>query len=79
MKYNNDKSRDYTNPSLPTGDPTLDATLALGGDLLPQLLTAVGGAPPARHRGDPSATARLTPAGEKKIQSFFSANYTPKN
>ena len=24
MKYNNDKSRDYTNPSLPTGDPTLD-------------------------------------------------------
>jgi len=24
VKYNNDKSRDYTNPSLPTGDPTLD-------------------------------------------------------
>ncbi|XP_063217009.1 polypyrimidine tract-binding protein 1 isoform X7 [Bacillus rossius redtenbacheri] len=31
VKYNNDKSRDYTNPSLPTGDPGLDATLALGG------------------------------------------------
>ena len=24
VKYNNDKSRDYTNPNLPTGDPTLD-------------------------------------------------------
>ena len=24
VKYNNDKSRDYTNPSLPTGDPSLD-------------------------------------------------------
>ena len=24
VKFNNDKSRDYTNPSLPTGDPTLD-------------------------------------------------------
>ncbi|XP_018497605.1 polypyrimidine tract-binding protein 1 [Galendromus occidentalis] len=24
VKYNNDKSRDFTNPSLPTGDPTLD-------------------------------------------------------
>jgi len=24
VKYNNDKSRDYTNPALPTGDPTMD-------------------------------------------------------
>ena len=24
VKYNNDKSRDYTNPTLPTGDPTMD-------------------------------------------------------
>ena len=24
VKYNNDKSRDYTNPFLPTGDPALD-------------------------------------------------------
>ena len=24
VKFNNDKSRDYMNPSLPTGDPTLD-------------------------------------------------------
>ncbi|GIX77498.1 polypyrimidine tract-binding protein 1 [Caerostris extrusa] len=25
VKYNNDKSRDFTNPTLPTGDPTLDS------------------------------------------------------
>ena len=24
VKYNNDKSRDYTNPSLPTGEPGLE-------------------------------------------------------
>ncbi|XP_063217004.1 polypyrimidine tract-binding protein 1 isoform X3 [Bacillus rossius redtenbacheri] len=62
VKYNNDKSRDYTNPSLPTGDPGLDATLALGGELLPQLLLAGAG---GRHRGvaQESAAARLTAAG----------------
>ncbi|XP_044579312.1 polypyrimidine tract-binding protein 1 isoform X7 [Cotesia glomerata] len=43
VKYNNDKSRDYTNPTLPTGDPNLDAaSLALGGELLPQLLLSAG-------------------------------------
>ncbi|CAB3375932.1 Hypothetical predicted protein [Cloeon dipterum] len=31
VKYNNDKSRDYTNPNLPTGDPSLDSALALTG------------------------------------------------
>ncbi|XP_071543705.1 polypyrimidine tract-binding protein 3 isoform X10 [Panulirus ornatus] len=31
VKYNNDKSRDYTNPNLPTGDPALDSALAIGG------------------------------------------------
>lgn len=29
VKYNNDKSRDYTNPALPTGDPTMDSALQL--------------------------------------------------
>jgi hypothetical protein len=24
VKYNNDKSRDYNNPNLPSGDPTMD-------------------------------------------------------
>ncbi|XP_026667494.1 polypyrimidine tract-binding protein 2 [Ceratina calcarata] len=49
VKYNNDKSRDYTNPSLPTGDANLDAaSLALGGELLPQLLMGAGSQPRAR-------------------------------
>ena len=30
VKYNNDKSRDYTNPTLPTGDPNLDAFAMTG-------------------------------------------------
>lgn len=41
VKYNNDKSRDYTNPTLPNGDTSaaLDA-LALPDQLLPQLFLA---------------------------------------
>lgn len=47
VKYNNDKSRDYTNPTLPTGDANLDAaSLALGGELLPQLLLGAAGTQP---------------------------------
>ncbi|XP_066603851.1 polypyrimidine tract-binding protein 2 isoform X7 [Prorops nasuta] len=47
VKYNNDKSRDYTNPTLPTGDANLDAaSLALGGELLPQLLLGATGSQP---------------------------------
>jgi hypothetical protein len=30
VKYNNDKSRDYTNPTLPTGDHNLDAFAMTG-------------------------------------------------
>ncbi|CAI5443783.1 unnamed protein product [Caenorhabditis angaria] len=30
VKYNNDKSRDYTNPNLPAGEMTLEQQLALG-------------------------------------------------
>lgn len=54
VKYNNDKSRDYTNPTLPTGDASLDAaSLALGGELLPQLLLgAAGSQPRARLPGE---------------------------
>ncbi|XP_077285208.1 polypyrimidine tract-binding protein 1 heph isoform X10 [Arctopsyche grandis] len=37
VKYNNDKSRDYTNPTLPSGDGD---HLPLGGELLPSLLLA---------------------------------------
>jgi len=53
VKYNNDKSRDYTNPNLPTGDANLDAaSLALGGELLPQLLMGAGSQPRARIPGE---------------------------
>ncbi|XP_043481723.1 polypyrimidine tract-binding protein 1 isoform X3 [Leptopilina heterotoma] len=59
VKYNNDKSRDYTNPTLPTGDANLDAaSLALGGELLPQLLLGAAGTQPrARLPGAPSVLA----------------------
>ncbi len=30
VKYNNDKSRDYTNPNLPSGELTLEHPLGLG-------------------------------------------------
>ncbi|XP_078043639.1 polypyrimidine tract-binding protein 1 heph isoform X5 [Augochlora pura] len=48
VKYNNDKSRDYTNPTLPTGDANLDAaSLALGGapGVLPTPFAAMHGLP----------------------------------
>ncbi|KAI5754020.1 hypothetical protein M8J77_005097 [Diaphorina citri] len=35
VKYNNDKSRDYTNPSLPNGDTGMDT---MGDQLMPQLM-----------------------------------------
>ncbi|KAJ8687656.1 hypothetical protein QAD02_023450 [Eretmocerus hayati] len=59
VKYNNDKSRDYTNPTLPTGDANLDAaSLALGGELLPQLLLGAAGTQPRpRLPGAPSVLA----------------------
>uniref|UniRef100_A0A1B6KHE4 RRM domain-containing protein n=1 Tax=Graphocephala atropunctata TaxID=36148 RepID=A0A1B6KHE4_9HEMI len=44
VKYNNDKSRDYTNPSLPNGETGLDG-VSLSEQLLPQLL--LGGGSPA--------------------------------
>lgn len=53
VKYNNDKSRDYTNPNLPTGDANLDAaSFTLGGELLPQLLMGAGSQPRARIPGE---------------------------
>jgi len=46
VKYNNDKSRDYTNPSLPTGEPGLEmhggAALALQGGMLGSPFAAMG-------------------------------------
>lgn len=58
VKYNNDKSRDYTNPNLPTGDANIDAaSLALGGELLPQILMGAGSQPRARIPGESESIA----------------------
>uniref|UniRef100_A0A1B6CIA1 RRM domain-containing protein n=1 Tax=Clastoptera arizonana TaxID=38151 RepID=A0A1B6CIA1_9HEMI len=63
VKYNNDKSRDYTNPSLPNGETGLDG-VSLSEQLLPQLL--LGGSSPALQAARRSLTqgdhARLTGA-----------------
>ncbi|XP_049514557.1 polypyrimidine tract-binding protein 1 isoform X7 [Dermacentor silvarum] len=42
VKYNNDKSRDFTNPTLPTGDPTLDIGLAGSLGILASPFAAAG-------------------------------------
>ena len=42
VKYNNDKSRDYTNPSLPTGDPGLDGIHGTGALSLQQSAGMLG-------------------------------------
>lgn len=69
VKYNNDKSRDYTNPNLPTGDANLDAaSLALGGELLPQLLMGAGSQPRARIPGEYSDYLLLLSSSSSKIQ-----------
>jgi len=68
VKYNNDKSRDYTNPTLPTGDPNLDAFAMTGGAadfILPSGFTLPGAAAtglgPAAMRlsGQPSSGSVL--------------------
>lgn len=53
VKYNNDKSRDYTNPSLPNGETGLDG-VSLSDQLLPQLL--LGGGSPALQAARRSLT-----------------------
>ncbi|XP_045134722.1 polypyrimidine tract-binding protein 1-like isoform X18 [Portunus trituberculatus] len=61
VKYNNDKSRDYTNPSLPTGDPALDSALAIGGMPLAGVTptAAALGAAGIRLPGQPSPNCVL--------------------
>ncbi|XP_050733827.1 polypyrimidine tract-binding protein 1-like isoform X15 [Eriocheir sinensis] len=61
VKYNNDKSRDYTNPNLPTGDPALDSALAIGGMPLAGVTptAAALGAAGIRLPGQPSPNCVL--------------------
>ncbi|XP_062617995.1 polypyrimidine tract-binding protein 1-like isoform X6 [Saccostrea cucullata] len=47
VKYNNDKSRDFTNPNLPSGDPGLDQAMPFGGSgsLVTSVVPGMGAAP----------------------------------
>lgn len=62
VKYNNDKSRDYTNPSLPNGETGLDG-VSLSDQLLPQLL--LGGGSPALQ----AARRSLTQGEHARLQA----------
>ncbi|XP_035216806.1 polypyrimidine tract-binding protein 1-like isoform X4 [Stegodyphus dumicola] len=64
VKYNNDKSRDFTNPTLPTGDPTLD-NLGLPGSM--GVLTSPFAAP---GLGSPLTAAYAAGAGALPLGSF---------
>ncbi|KAE9544267.1 hypothetical protein AGLY_001446 [Aphis glycines] len=67
VKYNNDKSRDYTNPTLPNGDNTVMETLAAlgvdsvaGNQLLPHQLSLLLSGVPSAAAGLPQARRQLT-------------------
>ncbi|XP_052258277.1 polypyrimidine tract-binding protein 3-like isoform X5 [Dreissena polymorpha] len=49
VRYNNDKSRDFTNPSLPTGDPGLDQAMAFGGGGSGIMVATMPSLSPAHH------------------------------
>ncbi|XP_054289477.1 polypyrimidine tract-binding protein 2 isoform X2 [Macrosteles quadrilineatus] len=73
VKYNNDKSRDYTNPSLPNGETGLDG-VALSEQLLPQLL--LGGGSPALQ----AARRSLTQGDHNRLagaQGVLASPFTP--
>ncbi|VVC39894.1 Hypothetical protein CINCED_3A004085 [Cinara cedri] len=67
VKYNNDKSRDYTNPTLPNGDNTVMETLAAlgvdsvaGSQLLPHQLSLLLSGVPNAAAGIPQARRQMT-------------------
>lgn len=74
VKYNNDKSRDYTNPTLPNGDASaaLDA-LALPDQLLPQLFLAgaATGNPAALQVAARRSLAQNDRLGGGKLKRIF--------
>ena len=50
VKYNNDKSRDYTNPTLPTGDPNLDAFAMTGNTAFSRPVRSLETRPPKKKK-----------------------------
>ncbi|KAK7081629.1 Polypyrimidine tract-binding protein 2 [Halocaridina rubra] len=83
VKYNNDKSRDYTNPNLPTGDPTLDSALAIGGKCVAYPAVRLASGPlPARNvgcfpRGPPCMHSGPSahPKSQSTITLFLTLNF----
>ncbi len=72
VKYNNDKSRDYTNPTLPNGDASgaMDAlalsAAAAADQILPQIfLTAAGNPAAAAAAAAAAATLQLSAGGRR--------------
>ncbi|CAD6195603.1 unnamed protein product [Caenorhabditis auriculariae] len=74
VKYNNDKSRDYTNPNLPSGDMTLEQQLALG--TIPGLQSLMPTASPYNFAfgTNPATTAFIQP---QLTTTDTSAQYLP--
>lgn len=70
MKYNNDKSRDYTNPSLPNGDlgGALDA-VQMSEQLLPQFLLTGGAPSPGAAAATTLQTVRRSVAQTERLGS----------
>lgn len=72
VKYNNEKSRDYTNPLLPAGDCPDHLALGPGGVIQPIQLTMAAAAAAAAGYGSPFTTTlpagyHLAPAGNPFI------------
>uniref|UniRef100_F6X4T6 Polypyrimidine tract-binding protein 1 n=1 Tax=Callithrix jacchus TaxID=9483 RepID=F6X4T6_CALJA len=66
VKYNNDKSRDYTRPDLPSGDsqPSLDQTMAAAfGKGLPDVAPAAPVSVPVAARHSSAVADKANPAG----------------
>jgi len=81
VKYNNDKSRDYTNPTLPNGDNTVMETLAAlgvdsvaGNQLLPHQLSLLLSGVPSAAAGLPQARRQLTTGAD---HSRLAGSYLP--
>ncbi|XP_043239664.1 polypyrimidine tract-binding protein 2-like isoform X5 [Amphibalanus amphitrite] len=79
VKYNNDKSRDYTNPSLPTGDPTLDSSAFILGGGTPGMLSPFGlhGLAPGLAGGFPAGMGEAASAAAGAGRSVPFAGMVP--
>ncbi|CAJ0955953.1 unnamed protein product, partial [Mesorhabditis belari] len=81
VKYNNDKSRDYTNPNLPSGELTLEQQLSLvsaalpPGSIVPSFAFPFGSAAPTAFIAPQQAAALTTEslAAANSVSPFLSS------